>query len=266
MKKVNLIIGLVLLSFISINSINAQFISAADLSKASDVIIVSARSAADYSKVHIKDAISVDVSLFESTGGIKGKLKSASEMAKILGSKGLSKTSKIVVYDDGKNIRACRLYWILKYLGATDVKILEGHMKAWKDARKPLVKTITSLKAATFTPSVNENIYATKAYVTSKLNNASVAIVDVQTKEEFDKGHIEGAINIDHKSLINPDGKFKSKAQLESIFKNAGVTSNKEVILYCASSARAGVAYVALTQILNYSKVRVFEDGLYGWK
>ena len=259
MKKINLIIGFVLISLFIGQDMFAQLISAADLSKAKGVVIVSARKASDYSKVHIKGAVNVDVATLESKGGIKGKLKSTSEMAKLLGAKGITRSSKIVVYDNGKNIRAGRLFWILKYLGATDVKILNGHMKAWKAARKPLTKVAPKVKAATFTPAVKANLYATKSYVKSKLKTA--IILDVQTAEEFAKGHINEAINIDHKKLLTADGKLKSKSQLTSIFNAAGVTSGKEVIIYCTSSARAGIVFIALKSVLKYPKVRGFEDG-----
>ena len=185
-------------------------------------------------------------------------------MAKMLGDKGISRTSKIVVYDNGQNIRAGRLYWILNYLGATDVRMLDGHLKAWKAARKPLTKTGTKLKAVTFTPQVNESLYATKSYVQSKLNSSSAVLVDVQSKEEFDKGHIDGAVIVVHKELLTEDGKLKSKEELGSIFSSAGVTSDKEVILYCASSARAGIAYLALKSILNYPRSGFMKTDIMG--
>ena len=268
MKNLKYIIGFVLVSFFSGHIAPAQsaLVFAPELAKEKDVIIVSARKASDYSKIHIKGAVNVDVAKLEAEGGIKGKLKSPAEMAKMLGDKGISRTSKIVVYDNGQNIRAGRLYWILNYLGATDVRMLDGHLKAWKAARKPLTKTGTKLKAVTFTPQVNESLYATKSYVQSKLNSSSAVLVDVQSKEEFDKGHIDGAVIVVHKELLTEDGKLKSKEELGSIFSSAGVTSDKEVILYCASSARAGIAYLALKSILNYPKVRVYEDGYNGWK
>jgi len=95
-------------------------------------------------KVHIIDAVNVDVfNTFVKEGDIKGLLKTPEEIAKILGEKGLNADKKIIIYDNGKNINAGRLYWILKYLGYKDVKIMNGHMKAWRAARKPVTKIAT---------------------------------------------------------------------------------------------------------------------------
>ena len=45
----------------------------------------------------------------------------------------------------------------------------------------------------------------------------------------------------------------------------AGITTDKEIILYCASSVRAGIVYIALTSILEFPNVRVYDGAFYEW-
>jgi len=271
MKTIKIIFSLVLVTVLAANSIYAQdrLMSAKDLGTkltSKEIILVSVRKPADYAKVHIKGAINVDLNSLYKPGEVKGLLKSPAELAKLLGAKGLDKNKTIVIYDKGNNVNAGRFFWILDYMGYKKVKILNGHMKAWRLAKKPVTKTPAKKPKVTVTATVNKAIYCNKAYVKSKMKSSATIILDVQSKEEFDKGHISGAKNIEYKKILNENGTLKSKDAIAKVFKAAGITADKEVIVYCASSARAGIVYFAFKYILNYPKVKVYDGGYNEWK
>lgn len=69
-----------------------------------------------------------------------------------------------------------------------------------------------------------------------KMNTSEVAILDVRTPEEFNNGHISGAINIDVKA-----SDFKEKIR--------SLDKNKSYLVYC----RSGVRSVTACNILNES-------------
>ena len=202
-------------------------------------------------------------------------LKSANEITKIFGEKGITENSKIVIYDNGKNKLAGRLYWIFNYMGAKDVNILKGHLKSWMKARKPVTPKATSITPAKFNANLNAGILATMDYVKAHKDDANVILVDVRSKDEFNgidedeeitrKGHIPGAINFEYKNILNEDDTIKTKEEIAEIMKNAGITSDKQIILYCASSVRAGIVYIALTSILNFPNVKVYDGAFYEW-
>jgi len=78
-------------------------------------------------------------------------------------------------------------------------------------------------------------------------------ILDVRTPEEFQAGHIAGAINIDWK---NQD-EFKTKIK--------ALAKDKTLLVYCHSGHRSGLA----TQYLKsqgYEKIYNLETGIMGWK
>lgn len=267
MKIKHILLSLFLLIFFVNLSIAQDLISAADAKKLvnnKNTVLVSTRNAEDYAKVHIRNAINISVKDLASTTEPKGILKSSAELATILGKKGIDPTKKIIIYDSGSNKSSGRLYWILKYLGFTDVKVLDGHMQAWRTNRGAVTNAATKSSTATFTPSVNSAIFADKAYVTSKLNSA--IIIDVRDDTEWGEGHIQGAKHLEFKNVLAEGGKLKSKAELETLFTNAGITKNKEIILYCATSVRAGVVFLALTSILEYPNVKVYDAAYNEWK
>ena len=232
-----------------------------------NVVLVSTRKSADYAKVHIKDAVNIDLLALCEPGDIKGILKSPEEISKELGAKGINKDKKIIIYDNGKNVNAGRLYWILEYLGFKDVKILDGHMKAWRAARKPVTKYPTKFTPVTCSPSLNKDIIVDYNYVKGNLKNPKVIIIDVQSQKEFDEGHIPNAINFEYKNIVNEEpGTLKSKEEIIELFKGAGITPDKEIILYCATSARAGIVFMAMTSMLDYPNVKVYDGAWNEWK
>jgi len=276
MKKLTIIPSVILLIFLLlIQSVAAQdIISASDLAKISkddNVTIISARTPADFKKVHITGAVNID---HKSLYAEQSMLKPAPEIAKILGDAGISEKNQLVLYDDGSGKYSGRMYWILKYMGASNVKVLDAGMKGWRIARKPVTKNPTQITAVTFTPKVNAKIITTMAQVNKAIVGSTGVIVDVRTPEEFAgtaesklrKGHIPSAINLEHKLVLNPDGTMKSKDELAQLFIAAGITRNKEVILYCESSVRAGIVYLALTSYLDYQNVKVYDGAYLEWQ
>ncbi len=272
MKYLNILLVLVLL--VPAGFVKGQdLITAQDLSKSlksGKIVLVSTRTAADYKKVHITGAVHVNHSELYKDSPVKNMLKSSDEIAEILGSKGITETKTIILYDDGTGKYAGRLYWILTYLGAPDVKVLDGHMDAWKAARKPVTKNPTKIKPAKFTAKPDKSKIATMAEVKA----GSAVIVDARSPEEYKgtattelkKGHIPGAVNVEFKNMMDAKGKLKSADALQKIFSAAGVTKDKQVILYCESGVRAGIVYFALTSMLKYTKVKVYDGAYLEWQ
>jgi len=275
MKK---FIGILIL-LLAVQLIFAGVVSAKELkalAKSGDVIIVSTRQASDYSSKHINGAINIDHKSLYKAEGVSSMLRSVGEIAKIFGEKGISANSKIVIYDTGSNKTAGRLYWIFKYMGASDVNILDGHLKGWGKIRGKVTKNATEITPTTFNATPNAAILTDMAYVKAHKGEANVVLLDVRSADEFagtdtDKnikryGHIPGAINLEYTAVVNENGTIKSKEEITKAMNAAGVTSDKEVILYCASSVRAGIVFMALKDILGYPNVTVYDGAYYEWE
>ena len=245
-------------------------VETAKLIKNDNVILVSTRTAADYKKVHITGAVHINHSSLYKEGSIKNMLNTPQAMAKVLGDAGISPSKTIIIYDDGTGKYAGRLYWILSYLGAKDVKVLDGHMKAWRAARKPVTKNPTNVKAVNFTPKVDKSVIATMAEVKA----GGAVIVDARSAEEYAgtattelrKGHIPGSVNLEYTNMMDAQGKLKSNDALQKIFNDAGITKGKKVIIYCESGVRAGIIFLALKSALNYPNVKVYDGAYSEWQ
>jgi thiosulfate/3-mercaptopyruvate sulfurtransferase len=254
-----------------------DIISAADLSKKikakEKITIISARKEADYKKAHLKNAIHIDLKKMVSDTDPKGVLKSPDELAKYLGSKGIDGSGLIVIYDDGKMKYAGRTYWIFKYLGVENVKVLHRDLKKWQPARLMVTKSPTKIVAKTFTPKIDKSIFVDLAWMKAHYKDANVVLVDVRPPDEFhgtstkpeSKGHIPGAKNMEFTKVLKENGNMKPKAEIQALADGVGATADKTIILYCGTSTRAGIVFLAFKNILGLPDVKVYEGAYNEW-
>lgn len=276
MKKFKYIFSLAI-SFLFIGALLSQdLISVNELAKKltdPNVVIVSAQKADKYAATHIKGSINMPPANLTVNTPVDYLLDTPSNIAKKLGTAGISNTKEIIVYDNGTSKYSGRLYWTLVYMGAENVKILNGELAAWKTGRKPITKTPTKGDPTTFTVNVKPQYLALLDEVSTATTSSSYVIIDARSPEEYNgtdesdvkKGHIPGAININYTDVLDSKGKLKSKEALKSLYEAKGVTPDKTVIIYCLSSVRASIEFFALTSILDYPKVKVYDGAFYEW-
>jgi len=239
-----------------------------------ELVIIDVSKEDTYRTVHIKNAINIPHTKLYAKGEIEGVLKSDVELAALFGKHGVSNASSIIIYDEGSQKYSSRVYWILEYLGASDVKILHKNMDQWKKERVPLTRLPGKLPATTFNAKPNPAISVDMAYVKSKLNNPSTILIDARTAEEFNgtsetpesPGHIPGAINLNYEDVLNAKKAFKSKEEIAAIANKLGITSDKELVLYCRTSVRGAVLFAAFYDILGYKNVKVYDGALAEWQ
>ena len=241
----------------------------------SDLIIIDVNKPNAFKKSHVKNAINVHQNDFiQNNEDIPGLLLPLDQLADYFGKKGISASSEIVIYDAGTQKYSSRVYWVLKYIGANNVKMVHKEMSQWGKARIPLTSQVANHEPVTFTPSENTAIAANLDYVSINSTTATIALVDARHHDEYvgegdeaydSSGHIPGAIHLDYKDLLEENGAFKSAEALSSILEKKGITPDKEVIIYCNTGIFAAIEYIALKNILNYNNVKVFEGSYYEW-
>ncbi len=243
----------------------------AEAKKNKTLVVIDANTADNYAKSHVMGAVNVPHKELYKPGDVEGLIQSPADLAAYFGAKGISNTSNIVIYDDGSSKYSSRVYWALDYLGATNLRILHKDMDQWKAARVPLTRNKTAVKAATFAPSLNASIMVTAADVKGCSGNC--VIVDSRHVSEYDGtsekpvsvGHIKGAINVEYKEFVDDKGAFKSADKLKAVAAKHGLTSDKTIILYCVTSVRAAVSFVALKEILGYPNVKIYDGAYNEW-
>jgi thiosulfate/3-mercaptopyruvate sulfurtransferase len=276
MKKIKFGLSYFMISLFGISLAFAQsdIISAdvfAELIKTNeDVVIVDANKSKDYMASHVKNAIHINHLDMYRDGEIAGMLMGPNDLADFFGKKGISVTTPVIIYDDGSQKYNSRVYWALKYLGAENVKITHRDMDAWNKANIMLTSNTTAEKPVIFTPNVDATLNVPMEYVKKYKDDQNTVLVDARTKAEYagivkSAGHIPGAISLNYETILDDDGAFLPKETLEKIFKEKEITPDKEIILYCKTSVRATPIFVALTNILAYNNVKVYDGAYNEW-
>ena len=209
-------------------------------------------------------------------------LVSKEGMESLLGSAGIDTTTTVVLYGDNNNWFAAWAFWQMKYYGHGDVKLMNGGRAKWAAEGKPLTTDAVSHAAKSYTAkSPDESIRAYRDQVLSKVNAASISLVDVRAPAEYAGemlapenlpqegaqrgGHIPSAANVPWGQAVAEDGTFKSADDLQALYGGKGIDGNKETIAYCRIGERSSHTWFVLTQLLGHSNVRNYDGSWTEW-
>ena len=167
-------------------------------------------------------------------------LKSPEEMAAVLGRAGVTEEDELVLYGDCFSCGDTTLvFWIMKYLGHRDVSVLRGSEQEWSAAGLSLSGATSSAAEAVYTPDPRPDMMADYESVAAGVYQ----VVDARTPDQFNLGHIPGAVNIDYHRVMEGSW-LKSDSNLAGIF--ADLDEDKPVAVYTKNGGTASIVWYAL--------------------
>jgi thiosulfate/3-mercaptopyruvate sulfurtransferase len=247
-------------------------VEAADLTKedmAKGYRVLDARSKNEYQAGHIPGAVWVDHATWAKAFA---EAQDAAAWAKRIGELGIAKDAKVVIYDDNKAKDAARIWWILRYWDL-DARLLNGGWGAWKTAggkvstAPPHVDTVP----VKLTPQTKR--LAVKNDVLEALKGKSAQIIDARSEDEYcgtmklakRGGAIPESIHREWSDVLDPKtGRFKSAADLDTLFRESGIQKDRPAVTYCQSGGRAAVMAFAL-ELMGVKAVRNYYRSWSEW-
>ncbi len=195
---------------------------------------------------HIQGSIAIPYTEFMDNGS----LLSVAEISKMLGDAGISRTDPVVVYGEcmpcgGGPAPATYVYWILKSMGQENLRVLDGTVKDWAAAGKPVAKETAIRPSKNYTAQFTTDLIASYDYVKS----GSAQIIDARTLQEFGNGSIPGSMNIPYESVITGNSRIKDETKLVKVF--SILNKNQPVVVYTDTGIKGSVEWFAL-QLLGY--------------
>jgi thiosulfate/3-mercaptopyruvate sulfurtransferase len=159
---------------------------------------------------------------------------------------------------------------------------MNGNREKWIAEGRPLTKEIPVITSSIYhTSEPDWSIRALRDQVLNSIGKPEHIFVDVRTPEEYHGelweswkyeaeasqrgGHIPGAVNIPWDMTLEKDGTIKPVEELQALYINNGVTSDKEVTTYCIVGGRSNHTWFVLTYLLGYSKVRLYDGSWAEW-
>ena len=195
---------------------------------------------------------------------------------------GVNNDTTLIVYGDFKNWFATFAFWIFKYYGFKDVRLMNGSRKKWFEEDRPLSLDIPSYTRGNFKASdPDKSIRAFMNYVKEEIGSQDKILVDVRTNDEYNGktlapteysteygqmgGHIPGAVNVPWNKMVYEDGTLKSAVELKKLYESLNVTPDKEVITYCGIGERAAYTWFVLKYLLGYPNVKSYDGSWLEW-
>jgi thiosulfate/3-mercaptopyruvate sulfurtransferase len=197
---------------------------------------------------------------------------------------GVNNGSTLVLYGDFNNWFAAFAFWVFKYYGFKDVRIMNGGRKKWLQEDREVNKDIPNypkgdLKATD--PDKNIRVFLDEVKQSLDAKDR-IKMVDVRSPKEFTGeilappeyptehaqrgGHIPGAENIPWAQAVNDkDGTFKSADELKKLYESKGITPDKEIIAYCRIGERSSHTWFVLKYLLGYPNVKNYDGSWTEW-
>jgi len=192
----------------------------------------------------------------------------------------ITNDSHVVVYADGARSkgREGRIAWMLLYLGAKNVSILNGGWRAWQTLSHKLGSIQNRGTAnGTFVVDTDEQRRAYLSQVEKVVSGSlpKTILIDTRGSREFSgelyeyqprKGRIPGAMSLPYRSLLCANGKFIERDEyLELITSRIQPDCSIErSIWYCEVGVRAAMAALLHEHYVGH-KVAVYDASFMEW-
>jgi len=239
-------------------------------------------SKANYELGHIPGAV-----LFDWKNDINDPLTrnvlSKESCQNLLQNAGIDNETTLLLYGDFNNWFAAFAFWVLKYYGYKDVRLINGGRKKWLQEDRALTKDVPTYSKGNFAANEpDSNIRVFLDEVKRAVSAPELKMVDVRSPKEFTGeilappeyptehaqrgGHIPGAVNIPWAQAVNDsDGTFKNTDELKQLYESKGITPDKEIIAYCRIGERSSHTWFVLKYLLGYPKVKNYDGSWTEW-
>ena len=205
---------------------------------------------------HIPGAqyVDLDTELAAPPGPGRHPLPDAARFEAAMRRHGVSAGRPVVVYDAGTSMAAARAWWVLRYFGHPDVRVLDGGFAAWTRAGYDVSMDEAEPHDGNFAADPG-HLPLLDAKGAERIA-AEALLLDARAPERFRgevepvdpvAGHIPGARNLPATANLEPDGRMQPAAAIRRRLDQAGYRPATVVGAYCGSGVTAAHLALALT-------------------
>jgi thiosulfate/3-mercaptopyruvate sulfurtransferase len=206
---------------------------------------------------------------------------SQADFEKLASSAGIEASTTVILYGDNNNWFAAYAFWLFKYYGHSDVRLINGGRKKLVAEGRALTTDAASYAKTDYkVAKINADLRADRDYIKQRIGKGDFGLVDVRSPAEFvgdiiappgmtetaqRPGHIPGAKSVPWVTAVAEDGTFKSVEELRKIYGGKGINADKDVVAYCRIGERSSHTWFALKYLLGYEHVRNYDGSWTEW-
>lgn len=246
------------------------------------LVILAAENDIEYRLGHIPGSYQVDRPAYEAPAeaqnGVTGNIVDAAGFTRLAQGLGINKDSKVIVYDTKYD--ATRLWWAFLYYGKADVRVLDGGIKAWKEAgydtailapegarRGSFVAKVSAPRLRVDTPEIVSLQNPAKGQLWDNRDRKEYCGEDLK-KGAFRKGRIPWGKHGDWVIFKKKENaaEWISAAESQGVLKKLGVDPKKDQYFFCQSGVRSTQVLFTF-YLLGYSlnKLHNYDSSWIGW-
>jgi thiosulfate/3-mercaptopyruvate sulfurtransferase len=244
-----------------------------------DVRIIDCATVEAYRRAHIPGALQLPAHYYikdDAPGEDHGTfVMPPDKFEALMGQLGVSNDTTVVTYDDNNALVAARLWWVLKYYGHDNARVLNGGWHRWLTEERPVTFHAQRAAPAQFKARPRPELISDAGYLRAKHTDAGTSVMDCRTDGEWEgtnsrgnrrSGRVPGARHLEWLRFVSRDDsrKFLSADECQSLLDEAGISREKPVITYCQGGIRAAHAAFVL-ELLGYPDVRVYDGSMRDW-
>jgi thiosulfate/3-mercaptopyruvate sulfurtransferase len=202
--------------------------------------------------------------------------------AELCANAGIAPDTTVVFYGDKSNWWACYAFWAFKLFGHEKCLVMNGGRKKWQDEGRPMSTDKPSYPKTQYPVRPQDaRIHAFREQVLDHIGR-SLPLVDVRSPDEYSGkllhmpdypqegalrgGHIPGAASVPWARAANEDGTFKSRDELEKIYRvEQGLNADDDIVVYCRIGERSSHTWFVLKYLMGYTQVRNYDGSWTEW-
>ena len=231
---------------------------------------------AEYTQAHLPGAVYFDIEdIADETSPYPHMAPSPAKFSARVRRLGLGDGTRIVAYDNNRFVASARTWWMFRLFGHEDVVVLDGGLEKWRLEGRAIEDRPVLPTERHFTARQNNLLCRELDQMRDNLTARREQVVDARAAARFRArepeprpglrgGHVPGSRNLPHAAIVAEDGALRPPAQLENLFREAGVDLRQPIVTSCGSGVSAAILSLALHE-LDRADVAVYDGSWSEW-
>ncbi len=221
---------------------------------------------------HIPGAVHFDIDeIADTTSSLPHMLPDAVKFSARVRKLGIGDGQRLVIYDQNNFFASARVWWMFRVMGKTDVRVLDGGLRAWTGQGGALEDMPPIVGERHFTPRVRSDLVVDARGMEGLIGSSRATIIDARPSGRFlghdpepraglRSGHIPGSVNLPGGTLVAEDGTMLAPDKLKALIKDPSAPT----VTTCGSGVTASVTALALARLGNWD-VAVYDGSWAEW-
>jgi thiosulfate/3-mercaptopyruvate sulfurtransferase len=163
-----------------------------------------------------------------------------------IGELGIGNDSVVMLYASNLVASAMRAWWVLRYAGVENVRVLNGGLPAWKAAGGGVEAGESVSEPRAFTPVFKPEMFASSGELQAAVEGGGVYIEDALPQDWHDREHIPGSVCLPLTDLTIGWDLLRPQEEIEALV--VARPKGERVITYCGGGF---AAHIKIANILN---------------